>query len=86
MGDTANLIDEVWLQRAEEAEQALEKQLEELPGFGTAPLGSRGRKLDESHEAAPYSADDSDSDPDSLVRSPSSESPRIVLSEDEAVD
>ncbi len=84
MSDAANLIDEVWLQRAEEAEQAHNKQLEELPGFGTAPLGSRGRKLDESHEAAPYSADDSDSDADSLARSRSSESPRDAGSGDDA--
>lgn len=58
---TMNLIDEVALQATEEAEHALDKQLEELAGFGGAPIGSRGRKLDESQETAPYSADESDS-------------------------
>jgi hypothetical protein len=74
MSESCNLIDEVALQRAEDAEHAHNKLIEELPGFAAPPLGSRGRKLDESQEAAPYSADESDSDRDSLARESSSSS------------
>ena len=54
------MVDEVALRLAEEREQARDKAAEELVGFGSAPIGSRGKRADESQEPA-YSADDSDS-------------------------